>query len=334
MRKTATVIAFLFAAALAGFGAWYYKSAQKTYSGPSESIVLGGVVSDANIVFFTGEDRHFLAGNGINFTFKTYGTGLASIAALLNNEIDIAGAAEYPVVARAFNKDKISIIASIDKSYVIYFVGLTDRGIRHTADIKGKKVGLPRGSIAEFYFGRFLSLNGMSISDVSLVNLPWEHAGDAVAHGRVDAVVTEEPYISQILKQYPHRTVSWSVHSSQAVYVVLMCRNDWIKQHPDLVKRVLNSFEQAEAYIAEHPTEAKAILQKRYRYDDGYIARVWPEHQFALSLDQSLVVALEDEARWMIDNKMTTEKQVPDFLNYIYEDGLKAVKPEAVKIIR
>ena len=55
-------------------------------------------------------------------------------------------------------------------------------------------------------------------------------------------------------------------------------------------------------------------------------------HSF--SLDQSLITAMEDEARWMIKNNLTTEKQVPDFLNYIYVDGLKAVKPGAVNIIR
>jgi hypothetical protein len=43
---------------------------------------------------------------------------------------------------------------------------------------------------------------------------------------------------------------------------------------------------------------------------------------------------LEDEARWMIKNNLTREKQIPDFMNYIYVDGLKAVKPEAVSIIR
>ena len=61
---------------------------------------------------------------------------------------------------------------------------------------------------------------------------------------------------------------------------------------------------------------------------------VWSQNQFSLSLDQSLITAMEDEARWMIKNNLTTEKQVPDFLDYIYEDGLKAVKPEAVNIIR
>ena len=36
----------------------------------------------------------------------------------------------------------------------------------------------------------------------------------------------------------------------------------------------------------------------------------------------------------MIKNNLTTEKKVPDFLDYIHEDGLKAIKPEAVNIIR
>jgi hypothetical protein len=43
---------------------------------------------------------------------------------------------------------------------------------------------------------------------------------------------------------------------------------------------------------------------------------------------------MEDEARWMIANNLTTEKQVPDFGDYIYESCLKAVKPEAVNLIR
>jgi hypothetical protein len=43
---------------------------------------------------------------------------------------------------------------------------------------------------------------------------------------------------------------------------------------------------------------------------------------------------MEDEARWMIGNNVTNEKQVPDFNNYIYENPLKAISPEAVNIIR
>jgi len=36
----------------------------------------------------------------------------------------------------------------------------------------------------------------------------------------------------------------------------------------------------------------------------------------------------------MIDNGLTNQKVVPDFMEYIYVDGLKAVRPEAVNLIR
>jgi NitT/TauT family transport system substrate-binding protein len=58
-----------------------------------------------------------------------------------------------------------------------------------------------------------------------------------------------------------------------------------------------------------------------------------PEHQFSLSLDQSLITAMEDEGRWMIANNMTNASNVPDLRNYIYEDGLEAVRPGSVNII-
>jgi NitT/TauT family transport system substrate-binding protein len=69
-------------------------------------------------------------------------------------------------------------------------------------------------------------------------------------------------------------------------------------------------------------------------FDDAYLEMIWQRYQFSLSLDQSLILAMEDEARWMIKNKLTKETNVPNFLDYIYEDGLKAVKPETVNIIR
>jgi NitT/TauT family transport system substrate-binding protein len=59
---------------------------------------------------------------------------------------------------------------------------------------------------------------------------------------------------------------------------------------------------------------------------------VWSQYSFSLSLDQTLVVVLEDEARWIISNGLTDERSVPNFLNSIYADGLRTVKPDALRI--
>lgn len=99
-------------------------------------------------------------------------------------------------------------------------------------------------------------------------------------------------------------------------------------------KDSLKAIDQANDFILKHPDEAQAILKQRFNYTYKYLELVWPENNFSLSLDQSLILAMEDEARWMISNNLTTEKEVPFFNDYIYEDALKAVKPEAVNIIR
>jgi NitT/TauT family transport system substrate-binding protein len=303
-------------------------------SGKKESITIGRPVSDSGTLIFIADDHHFFEANGIKVTQKDYDTGLAAIDGLLNNEIDLSGGGEFPLVVKALENARISIIGSYARSFNTYLVARVDKGIRHEANLRGKRVGLPQRTIPEFYLGRFLDLHGMSIRNVTLTNLTPKQAVGAIADGAVDAVVVWEPYVSQMKERLSNRIVSWSVHSGQAQYSVLVGRNDWVKQNSELVKRVLKSLMQAEEYVARHPTEAEAILKKRYQHDDAYVARVWPEYQFSLFLDQALILALEDEARWMIKNNLTKKKQVPDFMNYVYVDGLKAVKPEAVNIIR
>jgi len=179
-----------------------------------------------------------------------------------------------------------------------------------------------------------LELNGMRIQQVTMVDTKASDPAGTIAGGNVDAVVTWEPHVTQIRQQMGNGVITWPIQSGQVSFWSVASTPGWIKQHPDLLRRFLKSLAQAEEYIIQHPVEAKKILQKRLKLDDTYIATVWSQNQFSLSLDQSLILAMEDEARWMIKNSLTKEKQVPDFLNYIYTDGLKAIKPEAVNIIR
>jgi len=55
--------------------------------------------------------------------------------------------------------------------------------------------------------------------------------------------------------------------------------------------------------------------------------------QFTVTIDESQIVAMQDEAQWLINNNLTTATSVPNFLNYVYLDGLEAVNPNAVTII-
>jgi NitT/TauT family transport system substrate-binding protein len=255
---------------------------------------------------------------------------------MLNGETDITvGTTEFPLVGRAFQRARIHIIGSIDKSEFVYLVGRKDRGIERVSDLKRKRVGTTLRTIAHFYLGRFLELHGMNMRDITLVDVktPTEWV-NAVVNGDIDAIATAQPYANSAKERLDANGVFWSAQSSQPQYGLISSTEEWIRKHPQQVRRFLKSLAQAEEYVIRNPAEAKAIVQKRLNLDASYMETVWSQNQFSLSLDQSLITAMEDEARWMIKNNLTREKQVPDFMNYIYVDGLRAVKPEAANIIR
>jgi NitT/TauT family transport system substrate-binding protein len=308
----------------------------KGYSGKTESITVGYSPFESTALFWIAKDQHFLSWNGLNVTLRKYDTGVGSLDGMLNGETDITvGTTEFPLVGRAFQRARIHTIGSIDKSEFVYLVGRKDRGIERVSDLKRKRVGTTLRTIAHFYLGRFLELHGMNMRDITLVDVktPTEWV-NAVVNGDIDAIATAQPYANSAKERLDANGVFWSAQSSQPQYGLISSTEEWIRKHPQQVRRFLKSLAQAEEYVIRNPAEAKAIVQKRLNLDASYMETVWSQNQFSLSLDQSLITAMEDEARWMIKNNLTREKQVPDFMNYIYVDGLRAVKPEAANIIR
>jgi NitT/TauT family transport system substrate-binding protein len=300
-----------------------------------ESIVVAFAPFESTALLWVAVDQQFFSRNGLDITLYQYDTGVGSLDGMLNGEADLAvGPNEFPLVGRALQKTGIRTIGSIAQSEFIYLVGRKDRGIQQVADLKGKRVGTTFRTIAHFFLGRFLALNGLKMDDITLVELKTpEEWVDAVVNGDVDVVVTAQPYANAAKERLGANAIVWSAQSSQQLQTQVISTNEWITEHPELVIRFLKSLALAEEYAIHHPVEAKAIVQKQLDLNAAYMDTVWSQNEFYLSLDQSLILAMEDEARWMIENNLTTEMQMPDFVEYIYVDGLKAIRPEAVNII-
>lgn len=331
MKKVAALTAVIAVIALAGLGAWYFLSSPP--SGTPESITIGGPALEQSGFIYIAQDQGFFARNGLNVTIRDdYPNGVVPVSDMLKGVLDISISAEYPVVVQAIKKENISIIGSIDKYQNEDIIGRRDLGIKNISDLTGKKIGVPRGTICEFFLGRFLNLHGISLQDVALVDVPASRSVDAIANGDTDAIIYYQPHVYAIINRLGGNAIIWPAQSNQLLYGVMACRDDWAAVHPEGINRVLRSLDQAEEYMINHPDEAKAIVQKRLNFTDKYMAAVWPDHQFSLLLDQSLLIAMNDEGRWAINNNLTTEKTMPDFRDYIYTKGLEAVKPESINI--
>lgn len=331
-KKFAAALATIAVLVLVGSGAWPFKDLWANDSETLEPIIIRTTVQELAGLIYIAEDEGFFAGNGLNVTIHYCDTGLACIEGMAEGMAEIAASSEYPVVGTALEQENISVIAVIDKYQGQYIVGRKDRGVETIADLHGKKIGVARGTITEFYLGRFLYLNNISLQDITFVDTRPSEYADTIGNDSVDAIIVPQVYLTPIEEQLGSNAVIWEAQSNQNAFGVLTCRDDWTYSHPETINKLLRSIAQAESYALNYPVESKAILQKRLNYTEEYMAANWPLHQYSLALDMSLVTAMEDEGRWMIKNNLTNATTLPDFTNYIYTEGLEKVKPEAVNI--
>lgn len=289
---------------------------------------------ESTALLWVAKQEGYFERNGISVILRKYNTGAASLDGVISGEAEIAvGLSEFPVVKNAFEGTKISIIANADKGEFIYLVGRKDRNINTPPDLKNKRIGVAKGTIAEYFLGSLLEMNGMSIHDIDMVDLRTsEEWVSAVFDGEVDAVVVAQPDANTVRERLGDNAFFWSAQGGQFLHGLIVATNNWIDANPEIISKFLKSVAEAEVYAEEHPNQAQDILKVELGFNEDYVETIWAQNEFSVSLDESLIIAMEDEARWMISSELTQERIIPNFLDYVNTSGLKQIKPERVRI--
>jgi ABC-type nitrate/sulfonate/bicarbonate transport system substrate-binding protein len=313
---------------------WSLQNPVRKTSGPPESITIATLPSEYSTLLWIAEDKGFFSDNGLNVTLKDYSSGASSLNALSTHDADFSVSSEYAFITQVLQGVNIRQVATIDKADNEYLIGRKDKGISTISDLKGKRIGVVRNGSAEFYLGRYLNLHGIDMNEVTIVNEQFVQSILSMNNGTIDATLLPEPHAFIIQKNLGDNAIVWPGQSGQLLFMMISCSPDTIDKNPELVERLIRSLRQSEQFAQAHPDEAKAIVQKKMQYDTAYMEKIWPEHQFIITLDQSLIVAMEDETRWMMKNNLTNTTVMPNYLDYIYTGGMNAVKPESMNIIK
>jgi NitT/TauT family transport system substrate-binding protein len=330
-RTTLGIIIIIIAIGVAiGYCAWQLPTSPVRL----EPLTIATGSEEFSSLTLIADEKGYFRKYGLNVTIRNYPTGVVAMNELLAGNADLAYAAEFVGVSTSFKPADFRIITSTAKSDVIAIVIRNDRGISKPSDLKGKTIAFPKGTAAEFFLGRYLTLHGMDIRDVTVRYLsPAELAG-SVESGDSDAAIIWEPYVYQIAQKIGENGTVWPAQNGQRFYWVTYTRADVIRDKPAMIRQYLHALDDADTFIYTSEKEAKAIVQLRMNLTDDHMENMWEKHRFALSLDQGLIVAMEDEARWMAGQNMTEGKNPPSYLDMMYQDGMREVKPSAVTIIR
>lgn len=283
---------------------------------------------------FIAQAKGYFAKEGLDVTLQPYTTGKTALDVVLAGRADLATVADIPIMFAVTKGQPVSIIATIatvEKDPGI--IGRKDKGVLTLADLNGKRIGVTLGTSGHFVLDTFLIRQKLSTDDVTLRDLQPQELADALLRGDVDAVATWEPYLGALRTQLG---VNGMIFYSQGIYELpwnLAGTRHYVVNHPETLKKLLRALVRAEQFYKEDPNAARQIIANAINEKLENLLEVWPTYRFNVTLNQSLLLVLEDETRWAIKNSLIARSDMPNYLDHLYLDALKAVKPRSVTVI-
>ncbi|GGC89703.1 aliphatic sulfonate ABC transporter substrate-binding protein [Chelatococcus reniformis] len=134
-----------------------------------------------------------------------------------------------------------------------------DSPITSVADLKGKKVGVSRGSGCHFILAAALAKAGLAFSDINPAYLEAPDGAAAFKGRSIDAWVIWDPFLAIAQSQYPIRVIADATGFSGYSRYYLV-NNDFVAAHPQAVAIVFEALAEQGRWVKSQPDEAAARL--------------------------------------------------------------------------
>jgi sulfonate transport system substrate-binding protein len=232
-------------------------------------IRIGAANATDHAAAFIGVERGIFAKHGLDAKIVMYQTGPEMINGLLNGAQDVNIMGSIPFLAGVSRGQPLVLIGHLhgDATRQYYadnnsVVASAKSGIKANdfKALKGRRIGLPRGTGAEGYMLGLLAENGMKDADVTLINVKPSDQATALRQGDVDAVAAWEPWATTAVERVPGavRVVSGGCESCYDPGSILTSR-ETIAQKAETLRRFMVAFAEAEQWLRTHFDEAAEI---------------------------------------------------------------------------
>jgi len=240
--------------------------------------------------------------------------------------IDFGSTAGSAALVARINGNPIKSVYTYSRPEWTALVTTKDSKIKTVADLKGKRVAVTRGTDPHIFLVRALLDAGLTEKDITPVLLQHPDGKTALIRGDVDAWAGLDPMMAQAEIEDGARLFYRKPEAN--TFGILNVREQFLKEHPDIVNRVLAVYEEARKYSLTHYDELKADFIAVTKLPDAVVDKQLKERtdltfskigapqrdailQAGLALQKAGVIAADVDVKKNTDALLDADVQLP-----------------------
>ena len=245
--------------------------------------------------------------DNIKVNFHEITTGPEQTQALAAGEIDFLHAlGGTSALIAASNGVELKILNTYSRSPKGFMILTNNNSIKSAADLVGKKVAGPKGTILHQVLISALDKEGLSMDDVEFVNMGIPEASAALSDGSVDAALIAGPAALKAMK-----SGSKLVANGEGLVdgiIVTAVSTDFAEKHPEIVERFMKVEKETLEYVNNNFDEAMEKVAKEVDLSLEETKELYAWYDFSLDITDKDISSLEDTQDFLITNKLQEKK--------------------------
>ena len=311
---------------------------------PSQQMPIIDVVIGNNFVhlpMFIGAEKGFFRKHAVDARMKVVDTGTDMVNAMHNGEAQIGDMSVTTFLKAVHSGEPFKVIGIImndatrdnaDEPLAIVTRKGTGIAAGKVADLKGKRIGLARGQTSDEYFKMVLRRAKMKYEDLTIENI-WSQFGlaPALKEGKVDAVVSWEPYVTQVLEQVPDSFLVIRGGHHMSYVMVATAHGPTVESKPAVVKSIAAGLAASSHFTRNNRDEAVEIFAKWVPGTDVAIGKKAVKHiSYDPRLSPAVMRAFESAEDEVLMNtlKGAPRLNVPDQFRPSFMAEVEKAHPE------
>lgn len=266
---------------------------------------------------------------GLDVTFKNVSRGNVALGAMATGNLQFAESAHAPFLAAVSRGVPFVAVGVVTRGFQGKMVAARKyENLKTLADFKGKHIGIQVGTGVDTVIRMLLKKEHIKRSDFKFTNIRTVDMPAAMAapNNPFAAVIGWEPGMTRIQEAGDGKIIVDAKTFEQEAGItfpfLLSTTQQFLKEHPDIVQKVVNVYAKGQQFIREHPDQAVKI------FTDAANA-----HGAKLS-DKLVHVMLFDMQRFGGVNFSKADMvDLPETRDFLYSIGKLKTKPDLSKCI-